>query len=425
MLIVFLVGLFLLVFLNVPIAFCLICTAILMMIFSGAPVTPQILTQNLIKGIDSFPLLAIPFFVFAGEIMNVGGISKRIVRFSQALVGHIAGGLGFVGVISSMIFAGVSGSAIADTTAVGSVLLPMMKESNYDVNKSTALICSSGCMGPVIPPSVPMILFGVTCGVSIVKLFSGGIIPGVLIGLALMAIWYFQAKKYHYKSEIKVPFKEVLKAFKEAIWAIILPVLILVAIVSGLATPTESAVIAVAYAFIVGVFVYKELKISDMPRILLEGSVSTAVIMFLVGGATSAAYLITVAHIPELLTDTLLAISNNPYVLLLLINILILLVGCVMDLSPAILILAPIMLPLVVKMGYDPIYFGVIMVVNLCIGLLTPPVGSVMYVGCGLSKISMLDFAKASWTYLAAMVVVLLIITYCPALIMFIPKLFS
>jgi tripartite ATP-independent transporter DctM subunit len=386
-------------------------------------ISPQILTQNLVKGIDSFPLLAIPFFMIAGEIMNKGGLSTRIVKFAHTLVGHIAGGIGYVGVIASMIFAGVSGSAVADTTAVGSVLLPIMKDNKYDVAKSTALICSAGCIGPIIPPSIPMILYGVTVGVSIVKLFLGGIIPGILIGFALMIAWNFHAKKFNYPSAKRANLQTVFAATKEAFWSLLFPVIILGGIVTGVATPTEAGVVAVVYAFLVATLIYKELKLSQVPDILVEAIKGTSIIMMVVGGATAAAYLITTAHIPQLLSNTLLSITTNVYVMMLLVNILLLLVGCVMDMGPAILILAPILMPLLETFGIDPIYFGVLMTVNLCIGLLTPPVGNVLYVGCGLSKLTMLQLSRALMPFITVMVAVLLLITYVPGLIMFIPNL--
>lgn len=422
MLALFLLTLFGLIIFSVPVAFCLIATALVLMAAQGG-ISPQILTQNLVKGIDSFPLLAIPFFMIAGEIMNKGGLSTRIVKFAHTLVGHIAGGIGYVGVIASMIFAGVSGSAVADTTAVGSVLLPIMKDNKYDVAKSTALICSAGCIGPIIPPSIPMILYGVTVGVSIVKLFLGGIIPGILIGVALMIAWNYHAKKFNYPSAKRASLQTVFAATKEAFWSLLFPVIILGGIVTGVATPTEAGVVAVVYAFLVATLIYRELKLSQMPDILVEAIKGTSIIMMVVGGATAAAYLITTAHIPQLLSNTLLSITTNVYVMMLLVNILLLLVGCVMDMGPAILILAPILMPLLETFGIDPIYFGVVMTVNLCIGLLTPPVGNVLYVGCGLSKLSMLQLSRALMPFITVMVAVLLLITYVPGLIMFIPNL--
>jgi TRAP-type transport system large permease protein len=419
---VFLVSLFTLVLIGVPIAFCLMGTTVVMMIVNGN-ISDQILAQCLIKGIDSYPLLAIPFFMIAGEIMNEGGLSLRIVRFAQSLLGHIKGGIGFVGVVACMIFAGVSGSAVADTTAVGSVLLPIMKDNKYDVPKSTALICSAGCIGPIIPPSIPMIIYGVVAEVSIVKLFLGGIIPGVIIGIGLMIAWFFHVKKTNYPKAQRATVKQVTSATKDAFWAILLPVIILGGIVSGIATPTEAGVVATVYAFVVSKFIYKELKISKMPEMLISAIKSTSIIMMVVGGAITSAYLITTAHIPELLSDALLSITDNIYVLMLLINILLLLVGCVMDMGPAILILAPILVPVIKGFGLDPVYFGVIMTVNLCIGLLTPPVGNVLYVGITLGKINMAQLTKSLIPFIAIMVGCLLLITYVPDLVMFIPSL--
>jgi len=422
MLVAFLASLFGFIILNVPIAFCLVLTTVVLMLFTTG-VEAQIITQSILRGIDNFPLLAIPFFMLAGEIMNVGGISNRIVDFAKALVGHITGGLGFVTVTASMIFAGVSGSAIADTSAIGSIMLPIMEKEGYQLGKSTALVCSSGCIGPIIPPSIPMILYGVTGGVSIVKLFMGGIIPGILVGLALMTVWYIHAKKMNYKSQDRVSMKVLVESTKNAIWALILPVIILGGIVTGIATPTEAGVVAVVYAFIVGKFIYKELKMSHMPNILVMSAKGTATVMFVCGAAMAAGYLITTAQIPLLLSNAILSIAgNNVILVMLLINILLLLVGCVMDLTPAILILTPILLPIAENFGLDPIYFGVVMCVNLCIGLITPPVGTVLYVGCGLSKLSIFQLTKPILPFIAVMIAVLMLITYFPATIMWIPS---
>jgi len=424
MLLAFLLSLFGFIFLGVPIAFSLVMTAVILMLLSSGSVTPAILSQSMVRGIDSFPIMAIPFFMLAGEIMNVGGISKRIVYFSKALVGHVTGGLGYVAVIASMIFAGVSGSAVADTSAIGSILLPIMDMEGYDRKKSTALVASAGCIGPIIPPSIPMILFGVIGGVSIVKLFLGGIIPGVLIGIGLMIIWHSHAKKHNYQSSEKATLKSVLKSAREAFWALILPIIILGGIILGIYTPTEAAVIAVVYAFVVSTFVYKEFKPHHWLNVLVTSAKTTAVVMLVCGAATSVGYLITTAQIPVLLANTILQLAhNNVFLVMLLINILLLLVGCVMDLTPALLILGPILLPIAISYGLDPVYFGVVMCVNLCIGLITPPVGTVLYVGCGLSKLSMAELTKPILGFIGVMVVVLMLITYIPSLVTFIPNL--
>lgn len=420
MLLTFLIALFGFILLNVPIAFSLLLTSFVLNLFLGN-ISPENITQSVVRGVDSFSLMAIPFFVLAGEIMNVGGMSKRIVLFAQALVGYVTGGLGYVVVLASMLFAGVSGSAVADTSAIGSVLLPIMEKEGYDKSKSTALIMSSGTIGPIIPPSLPMIIFGVVGGVSIVKLFLGGIIPGVLIGLALMVSWGIHAKKKGYAKSDKMSVKAILTSTKEAFWAIIFPVIIMGGILLGIFTPTEAAVIAVVYAFIICFFIYKELKLKDLLHVLVKSAKSTSVVMLVCGAATSAAYYITTAQIPKLLSATLLSFTDNVLVLMLLINILLLLVGFVMDLTPALLILVPILLPIALEFGLDPIYFGVVMIVNLCIGLITPPVGTVLYVGCGLSKLSMVELTKPVLGFLFVMIAVLLLITYFPILITYIP----
>lgn len=425
MLTIFLVALFGFVLLSVPIAFALILTALVLMFFMHA-ISPALLIQNIFRGIDSFPLMAIPFFLLAGEIMNVGGISRRIVLFAKALLGHVTGGLGYVTVVASMLFAGVSGSAVADTSAIGSLLFPIMKDEGYDTKKSAALFSAAGCIGPIIPPSIPMILYGVIANVSIVKLFLGGIVPGILIGVGLMFIWNLHARKKGYKAEGKFSLRVAAKATVSAFWALLLPIIILGGIIFGIYTPTEAAVIAVVYAFVVSFFVYKELKLSDLPKLLINAGRSTAVVMLVCGAATSAAYLITTAQIPALLASTLLNLAgSSTIILMLVVNVLLLLVGCVMDLTPALLIMAPMLLPIVTKFGLNPVYFGVVMVVNLCIGLITPPVGNILYVGCSISKLSIAELVKAIVPNILIMVVVLFIITYIPATITFIPNLAS
>lgn len=424
MLAIFLLGLFGLIVIGVPVAFALVGSAVLMMLAQGDMTTLK-LAQSLISGTDSVPLLAIPFFMLAGEIMNEGGISKRIVNFAKVFLGHFRGGLGYVGVLASMIFAGISGSAVADTTAVGSVVLPIMQESGYDKNKSTAIICSAGCIGPIIPPSTQMIIYGVIAEVSIVQLFLGGIIPGILIGLSLMIMWYFHAKKAGYPVGKRSSVEEMFVATRESIFAITLPLVIIGCIITGIATATETAAIAVVYALIVALFIYKEMKIKDWPRIIVNAGRGTAVMMLVVGSANVAAYLITTARVPELLAGVILALTNNAYVFMLLVNLLLIIVGCVMDSGPAIMILAPMLLPIAKTFGINPVYFGVVMVINLCIGLATPPVGNVLYVGVGLGKVRLIDLIKSIWPFLLMMFAVLFVVTFIPNLIMFIPNTFG
>ncbi len=424
LLIVFLVILFAGLLLYLPVAYCLALAGVVLMYLTEGSITAAKVAMPIMRGINSFPLMAIPFFVLAGEIMNVGGISGRIVGFAKAFLGHIRGGLGYTTVLASMIFAGISGSAVADTTAVGSIMLPMMKQNGYEDDESTALIIAAGTIGPVIPPSMPMIIYGVCASVSVAKLFLGGFIPGVIIGLALMLIWTFHCKNnpdIYVKAE-KATWRERGKATREAIWAILLPVIIMGGVLTGVFTATECGVVAVFYALIIGFFVYRELKPRHIPKIFGNAVRSTSVVMFVVGTATMAAYYITTAQIPTMLTNALLAISDNKYVIILLINILLLLVGCVMDLTPALLILAPILVPVVQQLGYDPVWFGVVMVCNLCIGIITPPVGTVLYVGCGLSGRPMMDIVKPALKYMAVMVVCLMLISYVPGLVMWLPS---
>ena len=371
-------------------------------------------------------MLAIPFFMLAGEIMNVGGMSVRIIQFAKVLVGHVVGGLGYVTVVASMIFAGVSGSAVADTSAIGSIMLPIMEKEGYDKAKSSALVAAAGCIGPIIPPSIPMIILGVIGGISIVQLFLGGIIPGILIGFGLMFMWRLHVKKQNYGSLKRANMKEFTIALKEASWALMLPVIILGGIITGVYTPTEAAVVAVVYALLVGMFIYKELKISHMFEVLVQASKATAIVLLVCGAATAAGYLITVGQIPDKLTATLLYLAGDSKIMIMFwVNILLLLVGCVMDLTPALLILGPILLPVAASFGLDPVYFGVVMVVNLCIGLITPPVGTVLYVACGLSKISMGQITKPILGFISIMIAVLFLITYVPWTITLIPNMFK
>jgi tripartite ATP-independent transporter DctM subunit len=423
MLALFLISLFGFVLLSVPIAFALILTSLVLATFINQ-VSAPLLIQNIVRGIDSFPLLAIPFFLLAGEIMNTGGISRRIVVFARAIIGHIKGGLGYVNVLASMLFAGVSGSAVADTASIGSMLIPLMEEEGLEKEASAAITIASSVIGPIIPPSIPMIIFGVIGNVSIVRLFLGGIIPGVLIGFGLMIGWYFHCRKRNYRAEGRFSLFGVFGAFFDAFWAMVLPAIILGGIIFGVFTPTEAGVVAVVYAFLVSIFIYKELKLKDLPRLFVATARNTAIVMLVCGSALAAGYYITIAQIPALLSETLLALAGeNRYILMLVINILLLLVGCVLDLTPALLIMGPMLLPVVTKFGIDPVYFGCVMVVNLCIGLITPPVGNVLYVGCSISKLTVAQLAKAVAPYILIEVAVLFIITYVPGAITFIPSL--
>jgi tripartite ATP-independent transporter DctM subunit len=401
--------------LGVPIAIALLFCGVCLMIVMGN-FDSQIIAQNLINGADNFPLMAIPFFILAGEFMNAGGISKRIVNFAMALVGHIKGGLGYVAIIGSVIFAGLSGSAVADTAALGALLIPMMRDAGYATNRSAGLLAAGGIIAPIIPPSIPMILFGVAANVSITKLFMAGIVPGLLIGLALVITWWWVVRKDNLQVQPRKSVKEIWIATRKAFWALILPILIIAGLRGGVFTPTEAAVVAAFYAFFVGILIYRELKIKDLYRVLLQAGKTTSVVMFLAAAAMVSAWLITVANIPNEVTTLLGPLIDHPILLMIAINIIVLIVGTAVDLTPTVLILTPVLMPIIQKAGIDPIYFGVIFILNNCIGLLTPPVGTVLNVACGIARITMDDIMKGVWPFLLVECLVLLILTLFPDL---------
>lgn len=414
---VFLAVLFFFLFLGVPVAFSMLMSAVVMTIVMGI-YDPQIITQSLVNGANSFPLMAIPFFILVGEIMNAGGISKRVVHFATTLVGHIRGGLGYVTILAGVMFAGLSGSAVADTAALGAILIPMMVAKGYNINRSSGLVASAGIIAPIIPPSIPLIMFGVIGGVSITKLFMAGIVPGFLMGIGLTIVWYFIAKRDNYETLPKSSTKERVQSFFSTIWALFLPAIIIIGLRGGIFTPTEAAVVACVYALIISFVVYRELKVKDLPQVLVNAARTTGVVMFLASAAMVTAWVITVAQIPAELVGILGGITSSPTVLLLIIMVFLLLVGVVMDMTPAILIFTPVLLPAVVALGIDPVYFGIIMVINLCIGLITPPVGTVLYVACGISKISIVDIAKGIWPFLLVQIFVLLLLILFPQIVM-------
>jgi len=420
MLIIFIVALFSFLLIGVPVAFCLGLAALVMMNLQNFGF--DVLAQKMVGGIDSFPLLSVPFFMLAGEIMNTGGIAKRIINLSNTLVGHITGGLGLVNIVASMFFGGISGSSVADTAAIGGLLIPAMKKEGYDADFSAAVTASSSTMGIVIPPSIPMILFGLISGVSVVRMFLGGIIPGILIGFSLLLLTYIISKKRNYPKGEKFSIKRVIQATLKSFWAVLLPVIIIGGIVSGAFTPTEAAVIAVVYALIVSMFVYKELKVSQLPKVLIDTGKTTGIVMLVAGMAMVVAWLLTIVRIPQSIAVTILEISSNPLVVLLIVNLFLLLVGCVMDLTPALLILGPVLLPVGLAVGIDPVFFGVMMVINLGIGLVTPPVGTILYISCGIAKVSLERITKAMLPFLATQVAVLLLIILFPQLVLWIPN---
>ena len=403
--------------LGMPIAFALIICGVALMSTIGM-FDSQIVAQNIINGADSFPLMAIPFFMLAGEIMNTGGLSKRIVNVALALVGHIKGGLGYVAVLAACILSALSGSAVADAAALSALLVPMMVAAGHDKAKSAGLIAASSIIGPVIPPSIAFVIFGVAANLSITKLFLAGIVPGLMIGMGLAVAWWWEARKESIVPPPRRPAKEIVKTFVDGFWALMLPFIIIFGLRLGVFTPTEAAVVAAVYSLIVAVFIYRELRISQLYVVFLTAAKTTSVIMFLVAAALVSAWLITVAGLPNKIIGLLQPFMDNKILLMLVMMFLVFVIGTAMDMTPTILILTPILVPVAKQAGIDPIYFGVLFIITNSIGLITPPVGTVLNVVCGVSKISMDDLMKGVWPFLLAELIVLLLLILFPPLVM-------
>jgi TRAP-type transport system large permease protein len=404
------------ILLGLPVAFALLLSSMVLMLHMGL-FSADILTQSLINGVDSFPLLAVPFFLVAGEVMAHGGLSKRIVKLASTLVGHRKGGLGYVAIITSVLLAGLSGSAVADAAALVSILYPMMRKSGYPEAPSIGLLAAGGIIAPVIPPSLPLIIIGVAGNISIAKLFLGGIAPGLMMGVALMIVWALVMRKETVETAPKASGAEKLMALKEGVWALLLPIIIIGGIRFGIFTPTEAAVVAAVYAIAISSVVYRELTLKGFYEILIGAGRSTAMVMFLVGAAMVAAWLITVAQLPQQLAQLLGPLVEHPRVLMAVIMLIVLLVGMVMDLSPTILILVPLFMPIVKLAGIDPVYFGLMFVINTSIGLITPPVGTVLNVVCGVGHAPMSVAVRGALPFIAAYVLLLILFIIFPSLI--------
>jgi tripartite ATP-independent transporter DctM subunit len=379
---------------------------------------PQILAQNTINGADSFPLLAVPFFMLAGEIMNVGGLSKRIVNLALTLVGHVRGGLGFVAIAAAVLMAALSGSAVADTAALAALLLPMMVAAGHDRARSGGLIASAGIIAPIIPPSIGFVIFGVAANVSISKLFLAGIVPGLLMGVSIALTWWWVAKRENVKPPPKATAAQRWAALKASTWALVLPVIVLVGLKFGVFTPTEAAVVAAVYALFVATVVYKELKLHQLYEVFVSAAKTTAVIMFLVAAAMVSAWLITVADIPAQMVSLLEPFMGNQTMLLIAIMVLVMAVGTAMDMTPTILIMTPVLMPVVKAAGIDPVYFGVLFIMNNAIGLVTPPVGTVLNVVAGVGKMKMDEVTKGVVPFMLAQFAVMFLMVFFPSLVM-------
>ena len=402
--------------LGVPIAFALLICGVALM-YHLDMFDAQIIAQNVINGADSFPLMAVPFFLLAGEIMNAGGLSKRIVNIALAMVGHVHGGLGYVAILASCLLASLSGSAVADSAALAALLVPMMTAAGHNKERSCGLIAAGGIIAPIIPPSIGFVIFGVASGLSISKLFLAGIFPGLMMGIGLAIAWWIVARSDDVKPLPRKSTKEIVATMIDGAWAMMLPVIIIVGLKFGVFTPTEAAVVAAVYSLIIAVFVYKELKPKDVYAVFVQAATTTAVVMFLVAAAMVSAWLITVADLPGELIALLEPFMDNPTLLLIVIMLVVVAVGTAMDMTPTILILTPVLMPVVKQAGIDPVYFGVLFIMNNAIGLITPPVGTVLNVVAGVGKISISDLMRGVWPFLIAQLAVLFSLVMFPVLV--------
>jgi C4-dicarboxylate transporter DctM subunit len=406
---------------NVPIAICTGLAALVGFGVGGYPL--MLMVQRMFTGLDSFTFIAIPLFIMTGRFMALGGTTRDLINVSKVLVGFMKGGLAYINVVASMLFAGITGSAAADTASIGAILIPTMVDKGYDRDFSVAVTATSSTIGIMIPPSIPMVVYGVAASASIGQLFLGGIVPGVLVGLVLIGVSAFYAKKRNYPRDEKVTAKEGLILLFKGIPAMLTIVIILGGIIGGFFTATEAAGVAALYSFILGAFYYREIRLRDMPKIIVEVAVVTGQTTLMIATASALAWLFARQNVPAAIGGFLTGLTDNRFLLLLLINLWLLFVGTWLDLSPAVIIFTPILLPIAVACGVDPVHFGVIMVVNLGIGLFTPPVGVCLFVACGIAKCSITSVVRAFLPFFASMVLVLLLITYVPGLVMWLPSL--
>ena len=413
---------FLFLLMGVPIAFAM-GTASVVALLTTTDIPVALVIQRLYVGVDSFSLMAIPFFMIAGELMETGGISRRLVNFSYALVGHFTAGLGQVAILTSMIFAGVSGSAAADTAAVGSILIPAMKQKDYPVGMACMLQACAGSLGPIIPPSMTMIIYGSLTGTSIGSLFLAGIIPGVLLGVGLMVVTFFYGKKHGLKGVKRATMQEILKSCKEASFALIMPVIILGGIVSGVFTPTEAGAVSAVYAFVIGFFVYREYKITDIPGIVLNAAGNTAMAMLIIAGASVMGYLVSYGKLPQLILGQMVSMTNSPAVIMFLLIVFLMIVGMFIETISATIIVAPILIPIAAQYGIDPIHFALIMVITLVYAGITPPVGGILYITMAIGEAKMKNLLRFLPAYVGMMFAILLVLAYLPGVTTFIPHL--
>lgn len=410
--------------LHVPIGIAIGLAVLAFMTLNPDVVPLRFFAQGMFSSVDSFPLMAVPFFILAGSLMEGGGLSRRLVRLASSIVGSTTGGFASVTVLACMFFGAISGSSPATVAAIGSIMIPAMVKQGYDIKFATALTACAGALGVIIPPSIPMVIYGVATGASVGRLFMGGFGPGLAVGAALILVALYYSRKFGYKgSDEKFSIKNVITALNEAKWALFVPIIILGGIYGGVFTPTEAAVIAVMYGLLVGLYIYKELKWKDVPQHLINTALMTGTILIIVGTATTLGRIMTIEQIPAMIVQWLLSISQDKIVILLVINAFLLLVGMVMETLAAILILAPLLLGVVLQLGVDPVHFGLIMVLNLAIGFVTPPVGVNLFVACGLTKVDFLSLSRHAVPFIAAMILALMAVTFIPAITLWLPDL--
>jgi len=419
--VVFVGTFFLFFFLNAPIAFGLLVSSTVYLILVGT-VSFGTISQKLVGGIDSFVLLAIPLFILAAEVMNVAGVTQRIFNFANSLVGHIHGGLAHAAVVASMIFAGMSGSAAADAAGLGLMQVNAMSRAGFDRPFSAALTAAAATIGPIIPPSIPMVVYGAIAQVSVGKLFLGGVIPGVVMGLAMMGVSYVQAVRRRYPRSTGITFEGIRTSFKEAILGLLAPVILLGGIYTGFFTPTEAAAVASLYALFLGICVYRNVSLKELKRILLSTVENTAIVGFIIGSASLFGWILTREQVPLKLTAAFLSISDSPWVMLAIMNIIFLILGCFMEINAIMLLFVPIFLPVVQQLNIDPVHFGLITVFNMMIGTLTPPFGMIMYIVTGIAKVPMNQVIRELWPFIAILIAVLVLITYVPWVVLALPS---
>lgn len=413
---IFLGSLLIAMALGVPIAFSLLISGAALM-WHLDMFDAQILAQNLINGADSFPLLAVPFFMLAGELMNAGGLSRRIVQFAMALVGHIKGGLGYVTIVAAVIMAALSGSAVADAAALSALLIPMMVAAGHDKARAAGLISAASIIAPVIPPSIGFVIFGVAANVSISKLFLAGIVPGLMLGVSLWLMWWWLVRREHVQPPPRKNRQEILQALRQATWALVLPVIVVLGLKFGIFTPTEAAVVAAVYALLVAMFVYREIRWRDLPALFVSAARTSAVVMFLVAAAMVSAWLITVAQLPGQIVALLQPLLDSPRLLMFAIMVFVMIVGTALDMTPTILLLTPVLMPVVKAAGIDPVYFGVLFIINNAIGLITPPVGTVLNTVAGVGKIRMDEVTHGVLPFMAVQFLFMFLMVLFPQLV--------